>query len=33
MNPPDFEDSLNPILADDWLTGLERVYQEIQCTK
>lgn len=33
MNPPEFGGSMNSILAHDWMSELERVFQAIQHTE
>ncbi|XP_058763194.1 uncharacterized protein LOC131636600 [Vicia villosa] len=33
MDPPEFVGGLDSLLAHDWLAGMERVFQAIQCTE
>ncbi|XP_058732898.1 uncharacterized protein LOC131604479 [Vicia villosa] len=33
MDPPEFAGGLDPVLAHDWLAGMERFFQAIQCNE
>ncbi|XP_058775640.1 uncharacterized protein LOC131649918 [Vicia villosa] len=33
MDPPEFVGGLDSLLAHDWLAGMEKVFQAIQCTE
>lgn len=33
MNPPEYLDGVDPVVAHDWLVGIERVFQTVPCNE
>lgn len=33
MNPPEFLGGFDPMVAHDWLAGMERVFQAVSCSE